>query len=43
MGCNKYTKVRSKDVGRPGHHYVKVGIKKGGGSEKIGGLRKYKK
>ena len=42
MGCGKYTAIRAKDVGRKGHHYIKIGIKKGGGSEKIGKLRTYK-
>lgn len=42
MPCGKYKKIRAKDVGRPGHHYIKVGVKKGGGSERIGGLRTYK-
>lgn len=49
MPCvRKYIRIRAKDVGRPGHHYILVGIKKkkgprGGRTEKIGLLRKYKK
>ena len=48
MGCKrKFKRIRAKDVGRPGHHYIKVGVKKtkgprGGRTEKIGKLRKYK-
>ena len=43
----KYKRIRAKDVGRPGHHYIKIGIRKtkgrhGGRSEIIGGLRRYK-
>jgi len=41
-------RVRAKDVGRKGHHYIKVGVRKtrgkrGGLTEKIGRLRKYKR
>lgn len=48
MACGKYTRIRSKDVGRKGHHYIKVGVRKtkgsrGGKTEKIGKLRRYKK
>ncbi len=48
MACKKYKRIRAKDVGRPGHHYIKVGVKRtkgvrGGTTERIGGLRKYKK
>lgn len=49
MPCKKkYARIRAKDVGRKGHHYIKVGVKKskgkhGGRTEKVGGLRKYKK
>jgi len=47
MGCRKYRRIRAKDVGRPGHHYIRVGVKKGKGprggrTERIGGLRKYR-
>jgi len=47
MGCGKYKRIRAVDVGRPGHHYIKVGVrrgegKRGGATERIGGLRKYK-
>ena len=48
MPCQrKYVRVRAKDVGRPGHHYIKIGVKRkkgprGGQTEKIGRLRKYK-
>ena len=49
MGCRKkYVRIRAKDVGRPGHHYIKVGVRRskgrrGGRTERIGGLRRYKK
>lgn len=48
MPCNKYKRIRSVDVGRKGHHYIKIGVKKtkgkrGGTTEAIGGLRTYKK
>jgi len=50
LGCKrKYKRIRAKDVGRKGHHYIKVGVRKhgrgrrGGTTERIGGLRKYKK
>lgn len=49
MACGKkYIRIRAKDVGRPGHHYILVGVRrkkgpKGGRTEKIGRLRKYKK
>ena len=48
MGCGKYERIRAKDVGRPGHHYIKLGVRRtkgprGGRTERIGGLRKYKK
>jgi len=47
MPCGKYKRIRAKDVGRPGHHYVKIGVRRGRGSrggvtERIGGLRRYK-
>lgn len=47
MGCGKYLRIRAKDVGRPGHHYILVGIRKkkgprGGRTKRISGLRKYK-
>ena len=46
MPCN-IKKIRSVDVGRKGHHYIKVGItgkigKRGGTTKIIGKLRKYK-
>lgn len=49
MPCKRrYIRIRAKDVGRPGYHYILVGIKKtkgarGGKTERIGGLRLYKK
>ena len=50
MPCGKKTfiRVRAKDVGRKGHHYIKLGVrrtkgKRGGYTFKIGKLRKYKK
>jgi len=54
MGCakgrlkSKYRRIRAVDVGRPGKHYIKVGVrrkkgKRGSYTEKIGKLRKYKK
>lgn len=44
---HKYLGIRTIDVGRPGHHYIRVGIKRkngkrGGRTERIGGLKKYK-
>jgi len=48
MGCGKkYVRIRAKDVGRKGHHYIKIGVRRtkgvrGGKTEKIGKLRKYK-
>lgn len=50
MPCDedkKYERIRAKDVGRPGHHYIKVGVRKGKGkrggkTEQIGDLREYK-
>jgi|GEM_PF-2533870 hypothetical protein len=48
MGCKRrYVRIRAKDVGRPGHHYIKVGVRRsrgvrGGRTERIGRLRKYK-
>ena len=41
-------RVRVKDVGRKGHHYIKVGVrrkkgKRGGRTVRIGKLRKYKR
>jgi len=46
MGCGKYKRIRAVDVGRPGHYYIKIGVrrregKRGGATERIGGLRKY--
>ena len=49
MGCKKkFVRIRAKDVGRPGHHYIKIGVRKkkgprGGKTVRIGGLRKYKR
>lgn len=48
MGCKKYIRIRVKDVGRMGHHYIKIGVKKirgkkGGRTERIGSLKTYKK
>lgn len=45
MPC-KYKRIRAVDVGRRGHHYIKVGVrssagKRGGHTEAIGGLRVY--
>lgn len=47
-GKKKYERIRAKDVGRKGHHYIKLGVKKkkgkrGGHTERIGKLKKYKK
>lgn len=49
MPCKrKYVRIRAKDVGRKGHHYIKIGVRRsrgprGGRTERIGGLRKYKR
>ena len=50
MGCGRKTfiRVRAVDVGRKGHHYIKVGVrrtkgKRGGYTFKIGKLKKYKR
>lgn len=48
MPCKKYKRIRAKDVGRPGHHYIRIGVRKtkgvrGGRTEKIGRLRRYKR
>jgi len=48
MGCKKYIRIRAKDVGRKGKHYIRVGVrrkkgKRGGRTEKIGKLRRYKR
>ena len=50
MPCGKktYIRVRAKDVGRRGHHYIKIGVRKtkgkrGGYTFKMGKLRKYKR
>lgn len=48
MGCKRYVRIRAKDVGRPGHHYIKIGVRKtrgprGGRTVRIGRLRKYKR
>lgn len=49
MPCRKkYVRVRSVDVGKPCKHYIKIGVRKGKGkrggrTEIIGGLRKYKR
>jgi len=42
-----YKRIRAVNVGRPGHHYIRVGVKgkrgpRGGTTEKCGGLREYK-
>ena len=48
MACKKkYVRVRAKGVGKKGRHYVKVGVrrkkgKRGGRTERIGKLKKYK-
>lgn len=47
MPC-KFKRIRAKDVGRVGHHYIKIGVrsklgKHGGYTERIGKLRTYKK
>lgn len=48
MPCSrKYIRIRAKDVGRPKHHYILLGIKRkkgsrGGRTEKIK-LKLYKK
>jgi len=47
MGCGKYVRIRAKDVGRPGHNYIRIGVlrrkgKIGGRTVRIGGLRRYK-
>jgi len=43
----RYVRIRAKDVGKPGKHYVRIGIRRtkgprGGRTEKIGKMRKYK-
>lgn len=50
MGCEdkKFKRIRAVDVGRKGHHFIKVGIRDisgphGGVTEQIGPLRLYKK
>lgn len=49
MPCKKkYKRVRAVDVGRPGHHYLQIGIRstrgpRGGLTEAIGGLKLYKR
>jgi hypothetical protein len=42
MSHKKYVRIRSVDVGRPKHHYIKIGVTKKGKTERIGGLRLYK-
>lgn len=48
MPCEKdFIRIRAKDVGRKGHHFIKIGVKRrpgprGGRTQKIGKLRKYK-
>lgn len=47
-GCRKYVRIRAKDVGRKGHHYIRIGVtkkrgKRGGRTIRIGRLRSYKK
>ncbi len=50
MPCGKkaYIRIRAKDVGRKGHHYIRVGVRikkgrHGGHTIRIGRLRKYKR
>lgn len=49
MPCkDEYERIRTVDVGRPGHSKILVGVTgkkgpRGGTTEKIGGLRKYKR
>lgn len=49
MPCGKkYVRIRAKDVGRKGHHYIRIGVRRtkgprGGRTERIGKLRRYKK
>lgn len=49
MPCRKkHKRIRAKDVGRKGHHYIRIGVrekkgKRGGRTERIGGLKKYKR
>jgi len=49
MPCRRrFVRIRAKDVGRRGHHYIKIGVKRkkgkrGGRTVIIGKLRKYKK
>jgi hypothetical protein len=50
MPCGKktYIRVRAVDVGRKGHHYIKIGVRmskgrRGGRTFKIGKLRTYKR
>lgn len=47
-GRKRFRRIRAVDVGRPGHHYIKIGIitktgKRGGVSVRLGGLKLYKK
>jgi hypothetical protein len=47
MPCGKYKRIRAKDVGRKGHHFIKVGVRKtkgkrGGTTERLGKLQTYK-
>jgi hypothetical protein len=47
-GKRKYIRIRAKDVGRKGHHYIKIGVmmskgRRGGYTIKIGKLRTYKR
>lgn len=48
MGCKKFKRIRAVDVGRPGHHYIRIGVlrtrgPRGGRTKRIGRLRKYKR
>jgi hypothetical protein len=48
MPCGKYKRIRTVDVGRPGHHYVRIGViakagPRGGHTQAIGKLKTYKK
>lgn len=38
-----FVRIRAVDVGRKGHHYIKIGITKSGKTKRIGGLRTYKR
>jgi hypothetical protein len=45
---SKYMRYRAVDVGSPGGHYIRIGVrrkkgKRGGRTERIGRLRRYKR